>query len=177
MARRGVLTAAVIVRPPQRFPDRGVVAIGGRRRRRRPDASVGLSPGLSSRATRQESRRDGAEDDIDIDIDIDINFQPTNHGDGGILLPRRGRRLTRQQQEVAGAGLTHWSGDCPACPPGLHDEDVGGTGPTTTSTSTSASTSTSTLTSDQLTVGTAGSSSPDVADATHDDDEKWRAPD
>ncbi len=47
----------------------------------------------------QGRRRDGASNNINIniniDIDIDINFRPTNHGDGGILLPRRGRRRTR----------------------------------------------------------------------------------
>ncbi len=96
MARRGVLAATIIVRPPQHFPDRNVAAIGGRRRGRRPDALVGRSPGSSSGATRQGRRRDGADDDIDIniDIDIDIDFRPTDRGDGGILLPRRGRRRT-----------------------------------------------------------------------------------
>ncbi len=98
MVRRGVLAAAVIVRPPRHFPDRDVVAIGGRRRGRRPDASVGRSPGSSSRATQRGRRWDGADDDIDInidiDIDIDIDFQLTDRGDGGILLPRHGRRLT-----------------------------------------------------------------------------------
>jgi hypothetical protein len=95
MARHGVLAAAVIVRPPRHFPDHDVVAIGWRRRGRRPDASVGRSPGSSSGATRRGRRRDGADNDIGIDIDIDIDFRPTDRGDGGILLPRLGRRLTR----------------------------------------------------------------------------------
>jgi hypothetical protein len=107
---------------------------------------------LSSGATRRGRRRDGASNDINIDIDIDIdininidiNFQPTDHGDGGILLPRRGRRLTRQQQEVAGTSLMRRSGDCPARPPGLRDKDVSRTEPTTTSTSTLTSTLAST---------------------------------
>jgi hypothetical protein len=71
---------------------------------RRPDASVGPLSGLSSGATRQGCRWDGADDDIDIDIDInidididiDIDFRPTDRGDGGILLPRRGHRRTRR---------------------------------------------------------------------------------
>jgi hypothetical protein len=67
---------------------------------------------------------------------------------------------------VAGAGPTRRSGDRPARPPGLRDEDAGGTGPTTTSTSTS----------DRPTAGAAGSSSsPDAAAAAHDDDGKWDA--
>jgi hypothetical protein len=118
MARRGVLAAAVIVRPPRHFPDRDVVAIGGRRCGRRPDASVGRSPGSSSGATRRGRRRDGADNniniDIDINIDINIDFQLTNRGDGGILLPRRGRRRTRRRREVAGAGLTRRSVLCRA---------------------------------------------------------------
>jgi hypothetical protein len=98
--RSGVLAAAVIVRPPRRFPDLDVVAIGGRRRGRRPDASVGRSPGSSSGETRRGHMRDRA------DIGIDIDFRPTDRGGSGILLlPRRGRHRPRRRREVGCVGF------------------------------------------------------------------------